>query len=75
MWRMMLPIKPTALSHGDFAALGVNDYAYVKRVTTEDGRAAYAVHSADGERVAAFDSRDVAHAALRQFDLEPIDVA
>ena len=55
------------------AALGVSDIAYVKPVVAE-GRTAYAIHAADGRPVAIMGDRDVAFAAVRQNDLEPVSV-
>ncbi len=59
------------LSPADFAALGVDDLAYV-RATEADGEAAFAVHAADGTPLAVVASRDVAFALCRQNDLEPL---
>jgi hypothetical protein len=53
--------------------LGVSDIAYVKPVVAE-GRTAYAIHTADGRPVAVMEDRDVAFAAVRQNDLEPVSV-
>ena len=61
------------ISPQDFALMGVHDVAYVKSVEVE-GRAAYAVHGADGTQMALFDDRDVAFAAVVQNDLEPLSV-
>lgn len=56
-----------------FAALGVSDMAYVKPVMGE-GRIVYAIHAADGRPFAVMDDRDVAFAAVRQNNLEPMSV-
>lgn len=58
----------------DLAAWGVNDVAYIKTVTQDDGTIAYSIHAADGTRMAAMSDRDTAFAAVRQNDLEPVSV-
>jgi hypothetical protein len=60
-------------SRQEMAALGLEDLAYVKPVT-EEGVSFFAIHSADGNRIGAAPSRDLAFAAIRQHDLEPISV-
>lgn len=59
------------LSPSDFAALGVQDMAYVKQ-TQVDGVAAYAVHAADGTPLTVMNSREEAFAVCVQNDLEPV---
>lgn len=59
------------LSNRDFAALGLQNVAYVKPIMHE-GRAAFAIHSADGTRVAVTANREVAAALIRQNNLEPV---
>lgn len=54
-----------------FAALGMQNVAYMKPVTRE-GRAVIAVHAADGTEMGVMESRDVAIAALRQNGIEPL---
>jgi len=62
-----------AISTHDLAALGLQDVAYVKPVMV-DGKAAYAVHAADGTPIAVLTNRDVAFIAVRQHELEPVSV-
>jgi hypothetical protein len=57
----------------EFALLGVEDMAYVKRVMV-NGAAAYAIHAADGTEMAVLADRDLAFATLRQHNLEPLSV-
>ncbi len=57
----------------DFEALGLEQLAYVKSVKV-DGRTAFAVHAADGTEIAVMPDREVARAAIRQHDLEPVSV-
>ena len=61
------------ISTQDLMILGLQEVAYVKPVVV-DGQAVYAVHAADGREVAVMPSRDVALAAIRQNDLEPLSV-
>ena len=55
------------------AALGAEQLAYVKSDQV-DGQTVYFVHAADGQRLGGFAARDVAFAACRQHDLEPVSV-
>ncbi len=61
------------VSQQDLASWGVNDVAYIKSIDYE-GRTAYAIHAADGTQMAIVGKRDVAQAAVRQHDLEPVSV-
>jgi len=61
------------LSPEDFAAFGVDNVAYIKPVLV-NGVAAFAVHAADGTPLTVMSERDVAFAAVRQNDLEPVSV-
>jgi hypothetical protein len=65
--------KLRLISPKEFALLGVEDMAYVKRVTV-NGAAAYAIHAADGTEMAVLADRDLAFATLRQHNLEPLSV-
>lgn len=55
----------------DLAVLGLNDVAYIKDVLV-DGKTVYAVHAADGAQIAVMAEREVAFAAVRQNDMEPV---
>jgi hypothetical protein len=59
------------LSSQAFAALGLQDLAYIKPVERE-GKAMVAVYAADGTELAVAASRDVAMAFIRQNELEPV---
>jgi hypothetical protein len=61
------------ISTRDFATLGVQDVAFVKPVES-DGKTAYSIHAADGTEMGLVHDRDVAFAAVRQHDLEPLSV-
>jgi len=57
----------------EFALLGMQDVAYVKRVDV-DNVAAFAIFAADGTQVALLPDREVALATVRQHELEPLSV-
>ncbi|HTZ78931.1 MAG TPA: DUF1150 family protein [Stellaceae bacterium] len=61
------------ISSREFALLGMNEVAYVKRVVVKD-EVGYAIFSADGTQVAVMPDREVALATIRQHDLEPASV-
>jgi len=56
-----------------FAALGGPNLAYIKAAEF-DGKPCYAIHAADGRLLGAAPSRELAFAAARQHDLEPVSV-
>ena len=57
-----------------FALLGITDIAYVKPVTGEAGETLFGIYAADGRQVGVMADRDVAFAAVRQNELEPVSV-
>jgi hypothetical protein len=61
------------ISPKDLALLGMQDVAYIKRITVNDATA-FAVYAADGTQVAALPNRELADATVRQHDLEPVSV-
>lgn len=61
------------ISSREFAVLGMNDMAYVKRVVVND-EPGFAIHSADGTQLALVPNEDLAYATIRQNDLEPMSV-
>jgi hypothetical protein len=61
------------LSPHELGLLGMADVAYVKPILV-DGVAAFAVHAADGSRIAVIPDRDLAFAVVRQNDMEPVSV-
>jgi hypothetical protein len=61
------------LSPQELGLLGVNDVAYIKRIV-EDGKEGFAVHAADGTRIAVIANRDLAFVVVRQNDMEPVSV-
>lgn len=65
--------KLRQISAQEFALLGMQDLAYIRRVIVND-EAGFAIHAADGTEVAVLPSRDLAFATVRQHDLEPVSV-
>jgi hypothetical protein len=61
------------ISAKEFALLGMQNVAYVKRVTVND-EAAFAIYAADGTAIAVLADRDSAIATIRQNDLEPLSL-
>jgi hypothetical protein len=60
-------------SPDQFAELGVDRVAYV-RPATVDGRTVYAIHNANGHELGIMAARDIAFAAVKQHDMEPVSV-
>jgi hypothetical protein len=61
------------ISPREFALLGLNDVAYVKRVVVKD-EPNFAICSADGTQLALVPNEELAYATIRQNDLEPMSV-
>ena len=61
------------LSTQDFASFGVDHLAYIRPVEVE-GVAAFSIHAADGTPLSVLPQRDIAFAAVRQNDMEPLSV-
>lgn len=57
----------------DFASWGLQDVAYVKRITVND-QEGWSIHAADGSHVGYAPNRELAFAAVRQHELEPYSV-
>ena len=60
-------------SNQDFLALGVNDVASIKPVVM-GGQAVFAVHAADGQQIAVMANRELAEAAIRRNEMEPLSI-
>lgn len=82
-------MTPMTMTKEDFAGLGAPDLVYVREIKASDlleeavqmkdvdldpGQSLYAVHSADGERLAVMIDRDTAFAAAVAHELEPVSV-
>jgi hypothetical protein len=62
-----------ALAGPEFAHLGVEYLAYVKRVVVNN-EIIFAIHAADGTALGVARDRDTAMASVRQHGLEPVSV-
>ena len=62
---------PRSMSVSDFAAWGMPELAFVRRAEDGDG---WSIHAADGTQMGLAPNRDLAFAAIRQHDLEPVSV-
>lgn len=62
-----------ALSPQDFAALGIDRLAYVKRIA-RDGELRFEIHTADGDAVALLEFQDMAVATILENGLVPVSV-
>ena len=61
------------MSARDFAMWGIEHVAYVRKVDL-DGKPVWAICAADGSGIGVAPERELAFAAARQNDLEPLSV-
>ena len=61
------------MSTTDLAQLGINFVAYVKPIRVED-ETRFVICAADGTQMGMAPNREVAFAAIRQHELEPVSV-
>lgn len=61
------------MSEADFANWGMPDLAFVKRIRINDSDG-WSIHAADGTHMGLAPSRDLAFAAIKQHELEPVSV-
>ena len=59
------------MSVQDFLTLGLGEVAYVKPASIDGGQG-FAIHAADGTRLAILATREAAMAAARHHDMEPM---
>lgn len=64
-------VGATILSPADLAAFGLNELAYVRPHTLQ-GVDAFAIHGADGSRLAVVPTEEIAVAVILQNDLVPV---
>ena len=57
----------------DFAQMGVQQVAYV-RPSVVNGANVFTIHAADGTQIGIAPTRDIAFAAVKQHELEPVGV-
>ncbi|HXQ50694.1 MAG TPA: DUF1150 family protein [Stellaceae bacterium] len=62
-----------AIAEREFAHLGVDDIAYIKRVVVNE-ETMFAIHAADGTAIATVRDHETAMAAVRRHGLEPLSV-
>ena len=67
------PPPTRSMSAKDLAQWGVEDVAYIKRVRI-NGENGWAICGADGASIGLAHDRDLAFAAVRQYELEPFSV-
>jgi hypothetical protein len=67
------PARPQAMSETDFANWGLPEVAFVKRVVIDDAEG-WSIHAADGTQMGLASTRDLAFAAIKQHELEPMSV-
>ncbi len=56
-----------------FANMGAPQLAYISPVSTEQGQG-FGIHAANGNLLAVLASRELAFAAARQHELEPVSI-
>lgn len=72
--RISQPHAANPMSEADFASWGVPEVAFVKRVIDMEGAIGWSIHAADGTQMGLAPSRDLAFAAIKQHELEPVSV-
>ena len=69
-----IDLDSALMSASDLALWGMDEVAYVRPVTTEDGRQAAGIFAADGERIGVAPDEEIAAAAAIQEGLLPLRV-
>ena len=70
---MIKQVISELMTDQDMTALGLEIVAYVKPIDV-DGDACFGIFAADGTEITVVSNRDVAFAAVKQQDLEPLSV-
>lgn len=65
--------SPRGMSQADLALWGMPEVAFVKRVVVND-EVGWSIHAADGTHMGIAPTRDLAFAAIKQHELEPMSV-
>ena len=65
--------KLREMSSQDFALVGMQHLAYIKPTVVE-GVTGFSIHAADGTQIGMAPSRDIAFAAVKQHELEPVSL-
>lgn len=63
---------PEQLSAQDFLALGVEHIAYIRPARTDRGTPVFCVFAANGQQMGVVETAELAAAAIKQQDLEPV---
>ena len=64
--------RPEQLSEPDFLALGLQHIAYIRPAKTDRGTPVFGVFAANGQQMGVVETADLAVAAIKQQDLEPV---
>jgi len=70
---MTITEKLREMSPQDFALVGMQQLAYIKP-TVVNGVSSFSIHAADGTQIGMAPSWDIAFAAVRQHELEPVSL-
>jgi hypothetical protein len=70
---MTIVEKLREMSPQDFALVGMEQLAYIKP-TVVNGVTGFSIHAADGTQIGMAPSRDIAFAAVKQHELEPVSL-
>jgi hypothetical protein len=70
---MNIAEKLHEMSDQDFALIGMQQLAYIKP-TVVNGVTGFSIHAADGTQIGMAPSRDIAFAAVKQHELEPLSL-
>lgn len=62
------------MSQSDLAVLGLQGIAYIRPFETPEGVPVFAIHAADGTRLALAATKAQAYGAIREHELEPVSV-
>jgi hypothetical protein len=65
--------KLREMSPQDFALLGMQRLAYIKP-SVVNGVSGFSIHAADGTQIGMAESRELALAAVKRHDLEPVNL-
>ena len=65
--------KLREMSPQDFALVGMHQLAYIKP-TVVNGVTGFSIHAADGTQIGMAPDREIAFAAVKQHELEPLSL-
>ena len=70
---MTITEKLREMSPQDFALVGMQELAYIKP-TVVNGVTGFSIHAADGTQIGMAPDREIAFAAVKQHELEPLSL-